>query len=88
MQVIAQNRGFHHAFTGAQPVEVTFDRIDFAVMCNHPVRVSQGPGREGIGGKALVYHCQGGNGAGIGQVTVVGAYLVCQQQTFVNDRTH
>ncbi len=87
-QVVAQYGRLHDPFAGTQPVEVAFHRIDFTVVGDHAVRVSQRPGGEGIGGKALVYQRQGGNGTRVGQVAVVQANLVGQQQTFVHHRTH
>ncbi len=87
-QVVAQYGRLHDAFTGAQPVEVAFHRIDFAVVGDHAVRVGQWPGREGVGGKALVYQRKGRYRAGVGQVAVVQAHLVGQQQAFVDDGAH
>ena len=87
-QVRSEHCRLHRAFAGAQPVEVSLDRIDFAVVSDHAVRVSERPGGEGIGGKSLVHHGERRHGAAIGQVAVVAAHLVGQQQPFVDHRTH
>ena len=85
LQVIAQHGRLHHAFTGAHPVEVALDGVDLAVVRHHAVRVRERPLREGVGGKALVHQRQGGDRALVLQVQVVGAHLIGQQQTLVDD---
>ncbi|MNI10564.1 hypothetical protein D3C73_636810 [compost metagenome] len=88
LQVVAQHGRLHHAFAGAQPVEVALDRVDFAVVGDHAVRVGQFPGREGVGREALVHQGQGRHRAGVGQVAVVAANLVGQQQALVDHGAH
>ncbi len=88
LQVLAQHGRLHHAFAGAQPVEVALDRVDFAVVRNHAVRVGQRPGREGVGREALVDQRQRRHRARVGQVAVVAADLVGQQQALVDHGAH
>jgi hypothetical protein len=84
-QVLAQNRRAHHALARAHPVEVALDRVDLTVVRDHPVRVSQLPARERVGRKALVHQRNRRFDPGIGEVAVVAAHLVGQQQTLVHD---
>ena len=84
-QVIAQHRRLHHAFARAHPVEVALDGVDLAVVRHHAVGVGQRPFREGVGREALVHQREGRHRARIGQVLVVAAHLVGQQQALVDD---
>jgi hypothetical protein len=85
LQVVTQHGALHHAFAGAHPVEVALDGVDLAVVRHHPVGVSQRPLREGVGGEALVHQRHGADGARVGQILVVHADLVGQQQALVDD---
>ncbi|CPO01337.1 Uncharacterised protein [Bordetella pertussis] len=88
LQVVAQHRGLHHALAGPQPVEVALDRVDFAVVGDHAVRVGQRPGGERVGREALVHQRQRRYRARIGQVAIVAADLVGQQQALVDHGAH
>ena len=61
-EIITQHGGLHHAFAGAQPVEVAFDSVDLAIVGDHAVGVGKRPGGKGICGKALVHEGNRGNG--------------------------
>ena len=41
------------------PIDIATDRIDFAVVGDHPEWVSKIPRREGVGGEALVNQSKG-----------------------------
>ena len=84
-QVVGQHRRLHHALARAHPVEVALDGVDLAVVRHHPVRVGQRPFGEGVGREALVHQRERGDHAWIGQVLVVLAHLVGQQQALVDD---
>jgi len=76
----------HHALARTHPVEVALDRIDLAVVRDHPVRVRQFPRRERVGRKALMHQRDGADHARVAQVLVVAADLVGQQEPLVDDR--
>ncbi len=42
-EIVTQHGGLHHAFAGAQPVEVAFDSVDFAIVGDHAVGVGKRP---------------------------------------------
>jgi len=86
LQVVAQHRRAHHAFTRAQPVVVALDGVDLAVVRDHPVRVRQRPLGEGVGGEALVHQGERRHEAGVLEVAVVLPDLAAQQQALVDDR--
>ncbi len=85
LQVVAENRRGYRLFARLEPVDVAAHRVDFAIVGNVAKRVSQIPGREGIGREALVHHGQRGDGALVLQVEVIHADLIGQQQTLVVD---
>jgi len=87
-QVFAQHGRAHRALAGAQPVEVALDGVDLAIVGDHAVGVRERPGRECIGGEALVHQRQGRDGPGVGQVAVVQPHLIGQQQAFVDHGAH
>ncbi len=49
LQIVAQHGALHHAFACAHPVEVAFYGVDFTVVRQHAVGVSQWPLGEGVG---------------------------------------
>ncbi len=85
LEVVTQNWGLHDAFASTHPVEVALDGVDFTVVRNHAVWVSQWPFREGVGRETLVHQGQGRGDALILQVDVVLTDLVGQQQALVDD---
>jgi hypothetical protein len=68
------------------PGGIAAQRIDLAVVRQHPERLRQFPGGEGIGAEALVHHGQGAHHAGVVQIEIEGAQLLCPQQALVHDR--
>ncbi len=67
------------------PVEIAAQRIDLAVVRHHPVGMRQRPGRERIGGEALVHERERAFEFGIAQVRIIGAELVGQEHALVDD---
>ena len=61
VQVIAEMFGPHQMAPRRHPIDVAAERIDLAVMADHPKRVCQPPRREGVGGKPLVHEGQRGD---------------------------
>ena len=59
MDVIAQYLGCNGMATRRHPVDIARECVDFAVVGDHAERVRQVPGREGVGGKALMHQSQG-----------------------------
>ena len=54
VDVVAEQRRGERELAGAVPVAVAAQRVDLAVVGEHPVRVGQLPAREGVGGEARV----------------------------------
>jgi hypothetical protein len=52
--VVAVKLAIDRSLTRRHPVDVAAQRVDFAVMGNHPVGMRQLPGREGVGREALM----------------------------------
>jgi hypothetical protein len=53
-QVLTQHRRRNSVLAGSHPVHVAAQGVDLAVMRDHAERMRQVPGREGVGGEALV----------------------------------
>jgi hypothetical protein len=86
LQVGAEHRRLHDALAGPHPVEVALDRVDLAVVGDHPVRVGERPLGEGVGREPLVHQGQRRSEARVGEVLVVLADLVGEQQALVDHR--
>ena len=85
-QVSTQQFGLQHRLARMHPVDIAFDRIDFAVVGHIVERVGEVPGGECVGGKALVDQTQGAGDIGIGEFAVKLRDLRRQQQTFIDNR--
>ena len=68
------------------PVDVAADGVDLAVMRQEAIRMRQPPGRERVGGEALMHQRQRRLGQRIAQVEVERAHLRRQQQALVDHR--
>ena len=82
----AEFRRRHRSLPRRHPVVVAAQRVDFAVMRDHAVGVRQRPGREGVGGKALVNQRQRAFEIRIVQIGIIGAELVGEEHAFVDQR--
>ena len=78
--------GRHRTAARIHPVDVAADGVDLAVMRQEAVRVRQLPGREGVGGEALVHQRQRRLGQRVAQVLVEAADLRREQQALVDHR--
>ena len=67
------------------PVHVAAHGIDLAVVRDHAERMRQIPGREGVGGEALMHQRQRADHTRVLQIAVVLADLVGQQHALVDD---
>ena len=74
-----------HRLAGAHPVAVAPDGVDLAVVRHVPVRVSQWPGRERVGGEPGVHQRQRRAVPRVGQVRVEGPELRRGQHALVDD---
>ena len=68
------------------PVDIAAQRVDFAVMGDHPEGMRQIPGREGIGRESLMHQSEAGDHPLVGQIPIVDADLVGQQHALVDQR--
>ncbi len=85
LDVVAQELGSDRSLAGRHPVVIAAQRIDLAVVRDHPVGVCQRPGREGVGGEALVHERERALEVRLVQVRVVGQELVGQEHALVDD---
>ncbi len=70
---------------GGHPVAVAADRVDLAVVGDHPERVGQRPGREGVGGEARVDQRDRADEPLVAQVGVELRHLGGRQHPLVDD---
>src|SRR3546814_19340039 len=54
LQVLAEPLGLHGLPTRRHPVHVPAQRVDLAIVRDHPEWVREAPGREGVGRETLV----------------------------------
>ena len=74
----------HRAPPGIHPVDVAAQGVDLAVVRQEAVRMRQLPGREGVGGEALVHQRQRRFRQWIAQIEIEAADLRRQQQSLVD----
>ncbi len=86
VEVRSDQFGRHRMPPRIHPVDVAADGVDLAVMRQEAIRMRQPPGRERVGGKALMHQRQRRLGQRIAQVEVERADLRRQQQTLVDHR--
>ena len=84
LQVVAEQVRGHGMAARRHPVDVAAQGVDLAVVGDHAERVGQVPGREGVGGEALVHQRQRRHHALVAQVVVIGVDLVGQQHALVD----
>ena len=74
----------HRSLPRRHPVVVAAQRVDFAVVRDHAVRVSQRPGRERVGREPLMHKCKRALEIRIVQVRIIGAELVGKEHALVD----
>ncbi len=57
LQIVAEDRRRNRLLARLEPVDVATHGIDFPVVGNVAERMSQIPGREGVGRETLVHQC-------------------------------
>ncbi len=82
--VLAVKLRMHRGLAGRHPVDVAAQRVDLAIMGDHPVRMRQRPGREGVGREALMHQRQRALEIGLAQVGIVLAELVGEEHALVD----
>ncbi len=80
----AEFRRRHRSLPRRHPVVVAAQRVDLAVMGDHAVRMRQRPGRERVGGEALVNERQRALEIRIVQVGIIGAELIGEEHALVD----
>ena len=82
--VLAVELGADGSLPRRHPVDVAAQRVDLAVMRDHPVGMRQRPGREGVGREALVHQRQRALEIRLVQIGVVLAELVGEEHALVD----
>ena len=85
LHVVAKHRRGHGRLTGRHPVVVAAQRVDFAIVANHPIRMGQGPGRERVGGEPLMHQRHGGDDPLVLQILEIGDHAVGEHQPLIDD---
>ena len=86
LEVVAEELGGERRLAGAHPVDVAHQRVDLAVVGDHPVGVGELPAREGVGREARVDERHRALEALVDDVGVEAADLVADQHALVDDR--
>ena len=86
LQVVAEQLGGELRLACAHPVDVAAQRVDLAVVGDHPVRVGQLPARERVGREARVHQRQTGRQTRVAKVGEVARQLRRGQHSLVDDR--
>ena len=83
--VLAEQVGGHRGLARRHPVHVAAQRVDLTIVGDVAVGMGELPGREGVGGEALVDEGERGRQGGVAQVLEVVAELSGEQQSLVDD---
>ena len=86
LEIVAEQLGGELGFARPHPVDVAAQRVDLAVVGDHPERVSQLPAREGVGGEARVDQRQPRGDPRVAQIREVARELGRGQHPLVDDR--
>ncbi|MNI86847.1 hypothetical protein D3C73_1439810 [compost metagenome] len=81
---IRDQRGLELISTGARPLAVTGDGVDFAVVRQVAERLGQRPARYGVGGEALVEQADGRFQTQVREVQVKARQICRHTQTFID----
>ena len=84
-QVVAEQLGCELRLARAHPVDVSAQRVDLAVVGDHPVRVRELPARERVRREARVDERERGLGPRVLQVRVVAEQLRRREHALVDD---
>ena len=86
LEVVAEQLGGELRLACAHPVDVAAQRVDLAVVGDHPVRVGKLPARERVRRVAGVHEREGAREAGVVQVGVEARELRRHQHPLVDER--
>ncbi len=86
LEVVAEQLGAQLRLARAHPVDVAAQRVDLAVVGDHPVRVRELPARERVGGEARVDERERGLRPLVLEVGVVAQQLRRGEHALVDDR--
>ena len=86
LDVSGDQVGCHQGLAGTHPVPVSLHRVDLAVVRNHPVRVGERPGGEGVRGEPGVHQHQCALQALVGEVGEELCQLEVGEHPLVDDR--
>ena len=81
----AEQFGIDARLPRRHPVDVAAQRVDLAVVGDHPVGMGEPPGREGVGGETLVDERERRLEARVEQVLVVARQLLDEHHALVDD---
>ena len=85
VDIVAEQVGGHRRLARRHPVDVAAQRVDLAVVRDHPVGVRERPSRKGIGGEPLVHERERALEILVAQIGIIGAELVGQEHALVDD---
>ena len=86
IDVFTQHLGRHARLVTGRPIDIACKGVDFAVVGERAEGLRQAPGREGIGGIALVVEGKIGNETLVQKIRVERRKLLGQEHALVNDR--
>ena len=86
LEVVAEEGRGERRLARGKRVEVTLERVDFAVVGKGAEGVGERPARKGVRGVALVDDREGGDEVGIGEVLVETLDLRGEEEALVDDR--
>ena len=86
LEVVAEEGRGERRLARGERVEVTLERVDFAVVGKGAEGVGERPARKGVRGVALVDDREGGDEVGIGEVLVETLDLRGEEEALVDDR--
>ena len=84
VDVVAEEVRRHRGLARRHPVDVAAQRVDLAVVRDHPIGMRQRPGGEGVRGEALVHERECAGKIRVVQVGVIGPELVGEEHALVD----
>src|SRR5260221_7227115 len=84
--MLAIDAGIHARLMRRHPVDIAFQRIDFAVMGDDAKRLGQTPGREGVGRIALMIDGEIGDEALIQKIGIEGGQVLGEKHALIDHR--
>jgi len=86
-EVVAEEVGLEHRLSGAHPVFVAAEGVDFAVVNQIAIGMGARPAREGVRAEPRVEEDDGAFHRGVGEVEIVGGDLMGCEHPLVDDRS-